>query len=238
MRIQTVIRKMLTEGCGKSIVDSGSYFGYQYEYRRKRNLEEDPVMKLDWVYGTDGSLDGMITKSMYHHMCQHLHYEADLTRKLNRFFRKQGEEPQVNTDMFEKFVKTMKGYLLCGSDNTYNHDSILDGCFCYTHFIDPWDDTCDYFIVCSHNGAAARWGYSSPKVFNTPDYYGFMFPVTYLDCENGCPDFEFETDSTSFKFDKKDWSDKRTPGKIWMVNNEEHWEAHCPECGGRLIATC
>ena len=232
MKIQTVIRKMLTEPCGRRLCDSGCYFGYQWERRAKKDLDMEPVCSIEWNVWKDGTLDGIITKSLYHHMCEYLVYESKLTRELNKFFRKQGEEPCVNTDMFEKWVESMKDYKVVGSDNTYNYDNILDGCFCFTHFIDCWDDTCDYFVICTHNGADVRGGYSRPKVFNCREYYNFLAPIAYLDCGNACS--EFETDSTTFRFDKGDWSEHREEGKPWFKDGK----LYCPDCGCEMVLTC
>lgn len=231
MRIQTVIKRMMLEPCGKSLVDSGMAFGYAYEKRKERDLDKEPVARLEWEITTDGVLRGIITKSMYHHLCEHLKYEAGLTDRLNKFFRRRGKEPCVDTDTFEEFVKTLRGYELLGSDNTYNHDSVLDGCFCYTHFED--DDCRSYFVLCTHNGCDPRWGYSSPKVFSCDDSYFFLLHYSYLFCKAGCMESEMSTDSTCFEFYPGEWSEKFEPGKYLFKDDK----IHCSECGTEMELT-
>lgn len=222
-----VIKKMMLEHCGTNLIDSGGAYGYQYEKRAERDLDKEPYAKVEWEALKDGRLCGYVTKSMYHHLCNTLEYDSYLTSRLKNYFKREFKSaPYADTDEWEEFVKTLRGSTEVFSDNTYNHDSTLDGVFCYTSFTMPDDK---YVILATHNGCDVRWGYSEPKVFRQVDDYAlFDFNMIWCSCDGACQGVnDLDSDwGTCIYVEKGDWSAEDEPGKYWFKDGK----LYCKEC--------
>ena len=228
-----VLKKMMLEGCSRNLVDSGGAYGYQYEYRARRNLSKEPRTKIEWEEQKDGKLCGIVTRSMYHHLCETLEYDSYFTRRLTAYFKKQkGSSPYVDTSLWETFVFTLRGAEDVFSDNTYNHDSMLDGVFVYTAFTMPDDN---YVILSTHNGCDVRWGYATPKVFRQVDEYSlFDYNAKYCSCEgDDCPgSTELQGDSGTCIYLNADmWSNWNILGKYWLRDGN----LYCRDCRKEIL---
>ena len=234
MKTATVIKQMMLEPCGKSLFDSGGVYGYQYEHRAERNLEKEPYAAVEWYIQEDGRLCGSVTKSMYHHLCETLEYDSYLTSRLKNYFRREEKcAPYVNTDAWEYFARSLKGSSEVFSDNTYNHDSTLDGVFVYTAFTMP-DDM--YVILATHNGCDVRGGYSTPKVFRQVDEYRlFDFNNIWCYCASGCSDCsDINSDcGTCIYLEPEEWSEEDEPDKYWLKDGK----LYCKDCRKEVFVT-
>lgn len=221
---------MMLEPCGHNLFDSGSAYGYAYERRAERDLEKEPYATVEWEPLKDGRLCGYVTKSMYHFLCETLEYDSKLTSRLKRYFhKKEGCTPYVDIYVWEDFVRGLKGAEVMFSDNTYNHDSTLDGCFVFTLFRMAQDD---YVVLATHNGCDARSGYAEPKVFRLKDEYSVLdFDIIWCGCKNGCPESEQNSDfGTCIYLEPEEWSETYEAGKYLFANNK----VYCKECGEEL----
>ena len=237
MKIQTVIKNMMLEPCGKSLFDSGGAYGYQYEHRAKRDLEKEPFVTVDWYEEDDGRLCGSVTKSMFHHLCNCLNYDPYLTKRLAQFFKKEEKcGPYANTEMWEDFAKSLYDSQEVYSDNTYNHDSTLDGVFLYTTFKLPDGP---FVILATHNGCDVRGGYSTPKVFKLDEddeWRLFDYNNAWCYCEEGCVDCsELCSDCGTYIYLEKDeWSTEKEPDKYLFKDGK----LYCKDCGKEVWVTC
>lgn len=227
-----IIKEMMLEPCGKSLFDSGGVYGYAYEKRAGDKLDKEPWATVKWYPLDDGRLCGDVTKSTYHHLCETLEYDSYLTSRLRNFFKREERcAPYVNTDLWEYFVKGLRDSQDIFSDNTYNHDSTLNGVFVYTSFTMP-DDM--YVILATHNGCDVRGGYATPKVFRQIDEYALLdFNNIWCTCEGHCMDCgELNSDfGTSIYVDADEWSDEDIPGKYWFKDGK----LYCKECRKEVL---
>lgn len=184
---EEMILKMMQQPIAKSILDSGSAYGYQYE--RRKDLANAPDGHLEFSVN-DGKLQMSATKSMFRYLCANLEYEPVLTEYLEVFAATQDDTWGIG--LMEDFARSL--YCTPSSDNTYNFDNILDGCFIFTEF--KLSDT-DIVIVSTHNGCDVRGGYSDPKVFKVLEEGMLFWAINDYTAECECGHITFSGDDAA-----------------------------------------
>lgn len=164
--INNVIESMLKECTGKHFLDSGDYYGRNWEKNQSINFSKIPMFSYD---------EHGYTLNVYPFLCAHL----SITEKSKHFQDVYNELYAKSQDSHFQDVENFSQYLiknnLCQSDNyittqqginepinTYNGESALSQVLWYVIFYDGQD----YFIILMiHNGCDVRGGYTSPKIF-------------------------------------------------------------------------
>jgi len=152
-QLQQRIYEMLTTSTGRHMLDSGDYYGRNWEKNQTRSIEDfiaEPVATLDEY----GSLD----ISVFHHLNSCLFLAPELDAEYVEF-TKSSEAGHLEdiADFLESISATPTA-----SVNTYNHDSALSQVLQYQCF-----EVCggEYIALQIHQGADVRGGYTRPVIF-------------------------------------------------------------------------
>ena len=213
------VKEMMTEVCDKNLFDSGGAYGYAYE--RRANCDKEPEYKIHYELLDNGKLYIEVTKSMYWHLVNTCQYRHDLTVMLDAYADLKDE--RYGTCLGEDFFTSFG--LKSGSDNTCNTETMLDGTFLFTHAYISNEST-DLFVISTHNGCDVRSGYSSAKVFESPDaevLYGL--DSASLMC-HGC-DTQFDLSASgTLTLDSDQFSLEQNDDLPYFVDGK----LYCPTC--------
>jgi hypothetical protein len=201
--IQQRIAGMLTEEIGKSMLDSGSAYGYQYERNRGKDFLKEPQVKVE-VYDNEVNF----SRSTFDFLTN----QCDVTpasEKLNSQFKaflntpeiKEGDAPDWSSETMQAFMdKLFKGQektvdiygeedgQIGKVDNSYNYDNSLDQTLLTVMFR---KDGKTFVLLSVHGGADVRGGYTTPQVFEVTsdegvaDWIGGMQDLNAADGDNG-----------------------------------------------------
>lgn len=177
---EQVVIEMLRENTGRSIVDSGDYYGRAWERNQTVDFEKEPAAwaRFD-VAGTRLHILG--TVSLYHWMTSMLEYCPDLQEKLERH-----AETLPDSNWFAVVQDFSEKLLLAGDLDseprtvyTYNNPDTCDLSqnIQYTSLYADGNYEPSHLIVMVHNGCDARSGFTAPKCFritNQEDYLDAM----------------------------------------------------------------
>lgn len=179
-----IISKMLKENTGRSILDSGDFYGRHYERNQLREFDKESPVNLSFRLK---SID--YTLNIYHFLCNALEYNKGLTNSFYTFERKYDTiNPYAYwPEIIREWVKH-KGYNEIMSDYTYNYNNFLSQDIQFwlvstelTHS-DIYDS--EFCILQIHNGCDARGGFTAPKIFNVDIDNLFNYSQGYIFCEN------------------------------------------------------
>lgn len=213
------VKEMMTEVCDKNLFDSGGAYGYAYE--RRANCDKEPEFKIHYELLDNGKLCIEVTKSMYWHLVNTCQYRHDLTVMLDAYADLKDERygAYLGEDFFTSFG------LNASSDNTCNIETLLDGTFLFTQAYTS-DEPTGLFVISTHNGCDVRSGYSSAKVFESPDaevLYGL--DSASLMC-HGCDRQFYLSASGTLTLDPDQFSLERTVDLPYFVDGK----LYCPKC--------
>lgn len=131
------------------------------------------------------------TKSTFQHMMNTLDYAADWQAKYDRFANKTEYNYEHDNIIIKAFLKSLedKGLVVAGiygegehfSDNTYNHESILDNVLDFTY---ATIDKEPLVFIRGHCGGDVRSNYSTVRVFRDREDCFLMWQNGYIACEN------------------------------------------------------
>lgn len=210
---QAAIVGQLRENTGRSILDSGDYYGRGYERWNRISDDAAESRQTVTVYGD------YFTINAVEWLAQRAEYDADMTRVFRLWATL--DDPDANDPWLvtmERFVArlTELGYddsdLHGQSVNTYNHDSALDETFQYIVFsYGSYGDS--YILLQTHNGCDMRGGYSAPNVYRLYDMEGphVLFDESIelwhdMPDREPLPGFEPETQH-AYSWRNGEWSD-------------------------------
>ena len=176
-----VVVDMLRENTGRSIVDSGDYYGRAWQRNQTVDFDNEPAAwaRFD-VAGTRLHILG--TVSLYHWMTSMLEYDAELQARLDQHaqgFPQSVSWFTVQDDFVQKLFEA--GDLARESRVTYTYNT-PDSCdlsqnIQYISLYTESDFEPSHLIVMVHNGCDARMGFTAPKCFritNDDDYLDAM----------------------------------------------------------------
>jgi len=213
--LKEVVAHMMRQNTGKSILDSGDYYGRKYEMLANVDLDAQPEATLD-KYG--------YSKSMYHHLCNTLYSVAELDELYLDYDKNYPNDTWVDT--WERFLTIHNA--IYNVENTYNFQTTIDGVF---QVYDLEIDGYHYTAIMTHNGCDVRGGYSQPRIFNGvwEDVLGGITDG-YIACPNG----HYWTTDDAYHWYAEGWSGgKTTLEELWDNELEYH---KCPECEGKITA--
>lgn len=213
------VKEMMTEVCDKNLFDSGGTYGYAYE--RRANCDKEPEFKIHYELLDNGKLCIEVTKSMYWHLVNTYQYRHDLTVMLDAYADLKDERygAYLGEDFFTSFG------LNASSDNTCNIETLLDGTFLFTQAYTS-DESTGLFVISTHNGCDVRSGYSSAKVFESPDaevLYGL--DSASLMC-HGCDRQFYLSASGTLTLDPDQFSLEQNDDLPYFVDGK----LYCPKC--------
>lgn len=178
---EQVVIEMLRENTGRSIVDSGDYYGRAWQRNQTVDFDNEPAAwaRFD-VAGTRLHILG--TVSLYHWMTSMLEYDAELQARLDQHaqgFPQSASWFTVQDDFVQKLF--VAGDLARESRVTYTYNT-PDSCdlsqnIQYISLYTESDFEPSHLIVMVHNGCDARMGFTAPKCFritNDDDYLDAM----------------------------------------------------------------
>lgn len=205
---EKIIDKMLKENTGRSILDSGDFYGRHYERNANRTFENEESSGLSFRFGY---LE--YSKNLYHFLINHLQYNVRLTNSLISFCDKTDEDGYTPYDkLIELWLKEKSKHFkisdgLYGesdkpiSDYTYNNENSLSQDFIYTIFGLDGDS---HVIIQIHNGCDARGGFTEPKTFDFDqgsDTFLIDIHDGYIYCESNKNHNWFTDDSHHWYYD-------------------------------------
>ena len=185
MDTQQIIYNMITENTGRSILDSGDYYGRHFEENQKHSLADfvaSPKFAAKFS-NSNGGLDVEVSKFLFHHLSDNLVYDEGMDTRWLDFAEQFPEETWKN--LMSRFYDAAKrdeenGWEFEGQSfggYTYGEDNVLSQDFVY-NVMGEW------VFIQTHNGCDARGGFSTPHIFRYDD--GLMSYNDFtVGCENG-----------------------------------------------------
>lgn len=182
-RTQKAVASMMTENTGRMGLDSGDYYGRNYEKSQGISVTDfikQPEATLKFsIFGRDGDLEKWnyekpefdCTINVFHFLCDRLVYDYHMQSRYTRFVNSKCGDYDSHFECVDKFVtlvscvdSTKRGDDYNYTVNTYNGEDLLSQIIQYTSFKDAKTDEV-YFAVMIHGGCDARSGYTAPKFF-------------------------------------------------------------------------
>lgn len=157
MNTREAIYAMLTTNTGAHLLDSGGYYGRNWERNAAKSLDDFITEPHSWM-----DAYGCLTISLFHHLDGAVDFEAKLDAEYRAFT--EGSEASHLEDI-ENWIESIgatEGY----SDNSYNHESALSQVIQYTTF--EYDGS-QYVALQIHQGCDVRGGYTRPWIFALSD---------------------------------------------------------------------
>ena len=201
---RNMIAAMLKENTGRSILDSGDYYGRHWQINQGREFDGEPATSLSFKYGYVE-----LTHNLYHWLCERLEYNE----RVDNFFHAWagGPEQEHNSwyqSMYE-FVEWLKEPWINPEDgidphgkpyvtypevgglygegkpwvvNTYNSQNLLSQTIQFIYFTIEDGEVIDdgtYILLQIHGGADVRGGYTAPRIFQPNFYEEGIFDSAY-----------------------------------------------------------
>ena len=167
------LAEMLQENTGRSFLDSGDYYGRNWERNQGKDFEKQPEGALEF-WQRDGELDIVATLSVYHWLNNRLEYNPELDEQYRDYVEQEGS--YLDTQSAESFTRSIDGKGIYGDDsgplsvNTYNGEDLLSQIIQYVYWTDEDGDA--HVMLQIHGGCDARGGYTTPVAFDVADYDG------------------------------------------------------------------
>ena len=179
-----VIKDMMVEPIARSILDSGSAYGYHFQ-ENKQVTDWDSVARVNVSYDVE-------LVEVYHYLNEVLQRDR-FCEKVDAVIARSGSE------WVQEGIETLLECNLIGKTsrpiNTYNYESNLSQVLLFQVFTvpnaDEFEDDDVYCLLQLHNGCDVRGGYTDPRCFKLVglltglvDVYGDVDgqPVSNLYC--------------------------------------------------------
>lgn len=173
-----VLRAMLTENTGRSILDSGDAYGRNWQRNQGRDFDAEPATVLDARWGLS------VTHNVYHWLLERVDYDRDaqnMQRRYDRWVERNSDNYTSHTEDIAGFIAYLRErgeidddglYWADGGtfgENTYNGPDLLSQTLQYAVFAHAPRNaghTALYVIVQIHGGCDVRGGYTRPRIFS------------------------------------------------------------------------
>lgn len=224
-KTENIIASMMKENTGRSILDSGDFYGRHWQENQHREFETEPATSLSFKYG-----HVEMTHNLYHWLVERLDYNEEVDNLFRAWangpdqedkswyqsmydFIEWLKEPWIDEDGYE-MVPEIGGLYGEGDAmviNTYNHPDLLSQTIQFTYFTIEDAEVIDdgiYIMLQIHGGADVRGGYTAPRIFQPNHYEEGIFDNAYGQVT--CPNC----------------------GKTWRTDDAYHWydeDEHWPE---------
>lgn len=179
MKTETAIYKMLTENTGVHFLDSGGDSDRHWQRNQKKTLKD---FRSEEYTSND---DGIITKSLFHHLNESVEYLPTLTNEFNKWVNQDKyhglDNPNGRSHIIADVQEFMDEYIYPETQSectyTYNFDNCLSQDIQWISSGDLYEN--NIIALCIHNGADARGGMTDYKFFKIdPDMF-YMFDEEY-----------------------------------------------------------
>jgi hypothetical protein len=165
------LAEMHTENTGRSILDSGDYYGRHWQRNQGVDFESQTEGHIEF-WNSNGEVDIIATLSVYHWLKDRLEYDSEQDKRYRDFV--ESHELDLNIRSAESFVESLHGRGVYGEDNpmtinTYNGEDLLSQTLQYVYWT---DDDGAHVLLQIHGGCDVRGGYTSPVAFDVTDYDG------------------------------------------------------------------
>jgi hypothetical protein len=166
------IAKAFRYNSGKSLMDSGDYYGRHYE---KPPLEEKaPIVTID-VWKTEVSP----TIETARFLAENSEVDFELQERFEEWAALEENSDMSWFEAGETFATEVLGLVQLVRDNTYNNENDLSQDYVWEVYSESdkgdWIYDDDAIMVCyAHTGCDVRGGYSYPLFLNTPTYRYLM----------------------------------------------------------------
>jgi len=162
-----LIYKMLTTSTGRAILDSGDYYGRNWERNAKKTIEDfinEPEATLE-IEERGDTLEPSVTISLFHYLDNALELDG-LCDQFNAMPCDNWESDIYGVSSEGKQFLDDRDATIKGDYNSSNWDSSLSQVIQYT-LIDI--DGTDYVLLQVHGGCDVRGGYTDAKLFKIID---------------------------------------------------------------------
>jgi len=162
-----LIYKMLTTSTGRAILDSGDYYGRNWERNAKKTIEDfisEPEATLE-IEERGDTLEPSVTISLFHYLDNALELDG-LCDQFNAIPCDNWESDVYGVSSEGKQFLDDREATIKGDYNSYNGESVLSQVIQYT-LIDI--DGTDYVLLQVHGGCDVRGGYTDAKLFKIID---------------------------------------------------------------------
>lgn len=184
-----VLAAMLRENTGRALLDSGDYYGRQWERNQTRDIENESAASLD-INARYGNGEISVMLRLYHFLLPRV-CRDDRATELQEQFETFAELPENDLESWEDNVNAFTkkiGARQLRAGYTYNEENWLDQDFVYYIFDDDGDDGSGYRMcfIQVHGGCDARGGYTKPQCFTIEaDTELYEYDRATIFCENG-----------------------------------------------------
>ena len=226
---EAVLYDMLVEDCGIAMMDSGGDGGRSWQ--QNRHVKDFRLLSaINYEYETwkqqDGTerIDLSISRLLFHHLNDHLSYDKEETKKLEKWLKKNDKYTNSTGDV-EEYIEQVYGgtedesYY---SGNTYNGEDLLSQGFSYVTYGAQ-------IFVSIHGGADIRGGYSDYKVF-TQDDQDMLF-LDAAGCNMRCGCGSIYSDDCGYHWYNDDYSMETKDGFPVCWKQADDKKLRCTECG-------
>jgi len=192
METAQILSGMFKERVGHSIIDSGDYYGRQYERNQKLDLdaEERSTLRFSaWKSGDEERLSVELSHNTYHWLKERLELNEELNKLMqdeDSPFRKEHDEDGRASwfelaDVFPEWLSSAKDengeeYGECKgiygdgepfTINTYNEENCLDQTIQFKYFENERFGS--VIVLQVHGGCDVRMGYTAAQVFTVDE---------------------------------------------------------------------
>jgi hypothetical protein len=187
------LHAMFTENTGRHLLDSGSAYGRAWERNANKTVADfmSAPLETTTVYQqSDGTLEYTRTLDMFQHMYETLSLDR-ICSHFNKLNTNAGnwDHSYGVSDIAGKYLDRKMnelGLVNMFRENTYNHDTDLNGTLLYTMIGEDPDNfySAEYVLIQVHGGCDVRGGYTDAKLFKLPEYDDGQFVTNMYQCDN------------------------------------------------------
>ena len=225
---ESILYDMLVEDCGVAMMDSGGEGGRSWQ--QNRHVKDFRLLSaINYEYETWTHKDGTegnwftINRLLFHHLNDHLTYDREETKKLEKWIKKNDKYTNSVSDV-EEYIEQVYGTDEDGyySDNTYNSEHLLSQDFQYVSYGAQ-------IFISIHGGADIRGGYSNYKVFTQDDQDMLFLDAT--SCNMRCECGSVYSDDGGYHWYNDDYGMETKDGFPVCWKQADDKKLRCSECG-------
>jgi hypothetical protein len=172
-----IISKAFRHNSGKSILDSGDFYGRHYE--KPPISESTPMIKLDlWNDEINATIESA------HMLSEFFTVDKDIQAQFEEWLELPENEDLNWFEAGERFVEDVLGLFKQSGDNTYNSENDLSQDYQWSVYTDLNDNDWLYAsdstltVVHAHTGCDIRGGYSYPLFLRSMHDYSVPLNIT------------------------------------------------------------